>query len=67
VNDVDIELSVDYWKVAAAMNRAVEALRQNYGDDVADSAINLLTIELERDYPNLDWSNVMTDSWPRDP
>jgi hypothetical protein len=58
--------AIDYWKVAAALCRGVHALRQDHGDDVAESAINLLTIELERVYPNLAWANVMTDDWPLD-
>lgn len=49
---------LDYWTVAVAVE-----------DDVGEgsSMVSCLTIELEKDYPQFDWANVMTDSWPLEP
>lgn len=55
--------SLDYWQVAAALCRAVEEIAINHDVD-RGTLVTSLTIELEREYPNLDWANVMTDSWP---
>lgn len=55
--------TLDYWKVAAALCRAVEEIAVHHGVD-RDVLVANLTIELEREYPNLGWANVMTDSWP---
>jgi hypothetical protein len=55
---------IDYWKVAAALCRGVHEIGKQHGDQVYQSSINLLVIELEKDYPQFDWGNVMTDSWP---
>lgn len=48
---------IDYWKVAAALCRAFEHDR--------DSELFWRTVvELDAAYPQFDWRNVMTDSWP---
>jgi CRISPR/Cas system-associated protein Cas10 (large subunit of type III CRISPR-Cas system) len=62
----DKEIPVDYWKVAGALRRAVHELAKHYDYD-EEVLVLSLTGELEREYQNLDWSNVMTDSWPLRP
>jgi hypothetical protein len=56
---------LDYWKVAGALNRALVELGKDRGEDVSESALNLLVIELDQVYPTFDWANTLTDSWPR--
>jgi hypothetical protein len=46
---------------------AEEREQSKHYDYDEDVLVLRLTGELEREYPNLDWSNVMTDSWPLRP
>ena len=57
-------LKLDYWKVAGAMCRAAEELGYDVGQEAGQSMVNLLAVELSKEYPNLGWANVMTDDWP---
>lgn len=57
---------LDYWKISSALCRAVHEISANHGVD-HDALANNLTIELDKVYPSLDWSNVLTDQWPLRP
>lgn len=60
-------IEVDYWKVAAALCRALREIEHDHGEKIARSVLGQLTIKLDEVYPDLAWANVMTDSWPLRP
>jgi hypothetical protein len=62
----DDPFSIDYWKTAGAICRAIEEIHLNYDVD-RDVLVNNLALELDTVYPNLAWRNVLTDQWPLRP
>lgn len=62
------EIAVDYWRVAAALCRGLHELGRDCDSvEQARAATACVVIELEREYPDLGWANVLTDSWPLRP
>jgi hypothetical protein len=67
VSDSKKAFSIDYWKVTGALNRALHDLEQEDGDPplTHDQVFWRVCSELTDAYPQFDWKNTLTDSWPR--